>query len=194
MKKLKFLFSTVLVLLMFFGLNINVFALENNSDINPRGIYRRSCVAYEPNSTSKVYTYKEIGTVSGDNRKGSSTLTINYKYSTSGSASASISGYANTSVEANYVLAKMKATVGVEVTTNRSWTKGTSSGATYSIPAGKFETLTAYIPAVKTAGQLKYKVYMDGYPGDYFYEYQTLKTSYAPQKSSVHFVVKSVSN
>ncbi len=193
-KKLKFLCSTMLSLLMLFGLSTNIFALEGNNEINPNGIYRRDCVAYEPNSTSKVYTYKEIGTVSGDNRKGSSTLTINYKYSTSDSVSASISGYANASVEANYVLAKMKATAGVEVTTTRSWTKGTSSGSSYSIPAGKFETLTAYIPAVKTSGRLKYKVYMDGYPESYFYEYKTLNTSYAPQKSSVHFVVNSVSN
>lgn len=67
-------------------------------------------------------------------------------------------------------------------------------GASYSIPAKKFETLEVYIPGVKTSGRLKYKVYMDGYPNDYFYECKTLNTSTAPQKDSVHFKVKPVSN
>lgn len=192
-RKSKILLGSILSFFMLFGLSTNAFALDNNT-INPRGIYIKKCVGYEPNSTSIVHEFKSIGTVSGDNRKGSSPITIKYEYTSSGSVSASISGYANASVEANYVLAKMKAQVGVEVTTTRSWTKGTSSGASYSIPAGKFETLGAYIPGVKTSGKLKYKVYMDGYPNDYFYEYKTLNTSTAPQKNSVHFTVKEVKN
>ena len=76
-----------------------------------------------------------------------------------------------------------------EVTGSRSWTKGTSAGVSYSIAPGKFEVLNVYIPAVRTAGRLKYKVYMDGYPENVFYEYKTLTESYAPQKNSVHYKV-----
>ena len=83
----------------------------------------------------------------------------------------------------------MQAEVGVEVTGSRSWTKGTSAGVSYSIAPGKFEVLNVYIPAVRTAGRLKYKVYMDGYPENVFYEYKTLTESYAPQKNSVHYKV-----
>ena len=46
--------------------------------------------------------------------------------------------------------------------------------SSHSIAPGKFEVLNVYIPAVRTAGRLKYKVYMDGYPENVFYEYQTL--------------------
>lgn len=59
----------------------------------------------------------------------------------------------------------------------------------HSIAPGKFEVLNVYIPAVRTAGRLKYKVYMDGYPENVFYEYKTLTESYAPQKNSVHYKV-----
>ena len=64
-----------------------------------------------------------------------------------------------------------------------------TAGVSYSIAPGKFEVLNVYIPAVRTAGRLKYKVYMDGYPENVFYEYKTLTESYAPQKNSVRYKV-----
>lgn len=70
-------------------------------------------------------------------------------------------------------------------------TKGTSAGVSYGIKPGKFEVLNVYIPAVRTAGRLKYKVHMDGYPEDVFYEYKALNESYAPRKTSVHYEVVS---
>ena len=82
---------------------------------------------------------------------------------------------------------KMELEVGVEVTGTRSWTKGTSAGVSYGIAPGNFETLAVYIPAVRTAGRLKYKVYMDGYPQNTFYDYLTVTESYAPCKNSVHY-------
>ena len=116
-------------------------------------------------------------------------MQITYQYEQSGTTTASIAGYANGTTEANVVFAKMQAEVGVEVTGSRSWTKGASAGVSYSIAPGKFEVLNVYIPAVRTAGRLKYKVYMDGYPENVFYEYKTLTESYAPQKNSVHYKV-----
>lgn len=94
-------------------------------------------------------------------------MQITYQYEQSGTTTASIAGYANGTTEAN-VVCKMQAEVGVEVTGSRSWTKGTSAGVSYSIAPGKFEVLNVYIPAVRTAGRLKYKVYMDGYPENVF--------------------------
>lgn len=102
---------------------------------------------------------------------------------------ASIAGHANGSTEANIVFGKMEVEVGVEVTGSRSWTKETSAGVSYGIAPGKFEVLSVYIPAVRTSGQLKYKVYVDGYPENVFYEYKTLSETYAPQKNSVHYKV-----
>ena len=93
-------------------------------------------------------------------------MQITYQYEQSGTTTASIAGYANGTTEANVVFAKMQAEVGVEVTGSRSWTKGTSAGVSYSIAPGKFEVLNVYIPAVRTAGRLKYKV-ASGYSATY---------------------------
>ena len=140
-----------------------------------------------------IYTHKLLGSVSGDNRKGSSTLQITYSYEQNGTTTASIAGYVNASKEANIVFEKMEMEVGIEVTGSRSWKKGTSAGVSYGIAPGKFEGLNVYIPAVRTAGRLKYKVYMDGYPEKISYEYKTLSESYAPQKNSIHYEVTSSS-
>lgn len=90
---------------------------------------------------------------------------ITYVYEESGTTTASIAGYVNGSTEANVVFAKMQVEAGVEVAGLRSWRKGTSAGVSYGIAPGKFEILNVYIPAVRTAGQLKYRVYMDSNPG-----------------------------
>lgn len=175
------------------AMSTTAFAANDTEQIEPRGAYIRECVAYEPNYTTIDYTHKLLGSVSGDNTKGSSTLQITYSYEQSGTTTASIAGHVNGSTEANVVFAKMQVEVGVEVAGSRSWTKGTSAGVSYGIAPGKFEVLNVYIPAVRTAGRLKYKVYMDGYPENIFYEYKTLSESYAPQKNSVHYKVTSSS-
>ena len=89
-------------------------------------------------------------------------------------------------------MVKMSAEVGVSVTVTRSWTSGTNAGASYYVPIGLFQAMQVYIPAVKTAGRLKYKVYMDGYPNNYFYSYKTLTESYAPQEGGVYFKIVNV--
>lgn len=183
---------SVLIFLLTMTFGLTAFADEGTGNILPRGQYIKTCVDYEPNYTTMDYTYTYVGSVSGDNTNGSSPLQINYVYETSGTSSASISGYGSATAEAGIILSKMKAELKVEFTGTRSWTRGTASGATYSVSPGKFEVLNVYIPAAKTEGRLKYKVYMIGYPNNVFYEYKTLGTSYAPQKNSVHYqVVKS---
>lgn len=188
----KSLFLSLVFLGSSTALSSTAFA-SNDSQINPTGVYIRECIGFEPSNTSIDYTHKPLGFVSGDNRTGTNPMKITYVYDSSGSTSASISGYANTSIEANMVLGKMAAQAGVEVTSTRSWSSGTSSGVSYDIAPGKFEVLKAYIPAVKTSGQLKYKVYMDSNPSNVFYEYKTLYSSYAPTKNAIHYQVTSSS-
>lgn len=161
--------------------------------VQPMGMYIKELVAYEPDYISVDWTYKSLGVVSGDNRQGSSPLSITYDYEDSGTTTASLALYGSASAEAGVVFAKMEAKAGFEVTFSRSWTKGSSAGASYSIAPGKFEMVGVYIPAVKTSGRLKYKVYMDSNPKDVFYEYKTLVESYAPKKHSVHYKVSRVS-
>lgn len=163
------------------AMSTTAFAANDSEKIEPRGAYIRECVDYEPNYTNIDYTHKFLGSVSGDNTQGSSIMQVTYVYEDSGTTTASIAGYVNGSTEVNVVFGKMKVEAGVEVTGSRSWTKGTSAGVSYGIAPGKFEVLKVYIPAVRTAGRLKYKVYMDGYPENVFYEYKTLTESYAPQ-------------
>ena len=189
MRKIKTILGIVFSLAIVTTMNTTVFAANDSGIPERRGVYIRECVGYEPNYTNIDYTHKLLGSVSGDNTQGSSPMQITYQYEQSGTTTASIAGYANGTTEANVVFAKMQAEVGVEVTGSRSWTKGTSAGVSYSIAPGKFEVLNVYIPAVRTAGRLKYKVYMDGYPENVFYEYKTLTESYAPQKNSVHYKV-----
>lgn len=176
MRKIKTILGIVFSLAIVTTMNTTVFAANDSGIPERRGVYIRECVGYEPNYTNIDYTHKLLGSVSGDNTQGSSPMQITYQYEQSGTTTASIAGYANGTTEANVVFAKMQAEVGVEVTGSR-------------IAPGKFEVLNVYIPAVRTAGRLKYKVYMDGYPENVFYEYKTLTESYAPQKNSVHYKV-----
>lgn len=194
MKKIQKILGVVISLTTIMAMSTTAFAADDFEKIEPRGVYIRECVDYEPNHTDIDYTHKFLGSVSGDNTQGSSTMQVTYVYEENGTTTASIAGYANGSTEANIVFGKMEVEVGVEVTGSRSWTKGTSAGVSYGIAPGKFEVLNVYIPAVKTSGRLKYKVYMDGYPEDVFYEYKTLAESYAPHKNSVHYKVTASSN
>ena len=188
MMKKRFL-AVLLSLVTIMSMNITTLAADNSPNIEPKGVYIRELVGYEPNYTSIDYTHKLLGSVSGDNRQGAIVMQVTYVYEESGTIAASIAGYANASAEANAVFATMQVEVGVEVTGSRSWNRGTSAGVSYGISPGKFEILNVYIPAVRTAGRLKYKVYMDSNPGNIFYEYKTLTESFAPQKNSVHYKV-----
>ena len=70
---------------------------------------------------------------------------------------------------------------------SRSWTQGTKIGASYTVKSGKYEKIEAFIPAVKTAGKIKYRVYMDSNPGNVFYEYgRDLNAMYAPVSNGIY--------
>lgn len=182
--------SLVLLLTMIISVPATAQAASNSPQAEPRGMYLKRCVGYEPNYTSMDYTHTPVGSVSGDNRHGSAPLHLTFTYESSSSTSASIGIHGSGSGEVKAVLAKLKIDLGVDFTYTRSWTKGTSSGVSYDVPIGKFQIINVYIPAAKTEGRLKYEVYMDGYPDDKFYEYVTLNTSFAPTSSSIHFEVK----
>lgn len=182
--------SMLAMLVAMVTMNSTAWAANDTREMEPRGVYIRELVEFIPIYTSMDYTYQLTGSISGDNRDGSSPLQITYVYSTSGTTTASFAGYGHATAEAGVIFAKMEVEAGFELGFSRSWTQGTSSGASYSIKPGAFETLNAYIPAVKTEGKLKYKVYMDGYPESVFYEYKSLGgASFAPLKSGIHFKV-----
>lgn len=167
-------------------LSNKIFKLFKDNNISEKqGMYIRTAVDYEPSYTSVDWYYKQVGFIAGDNRDGSSPLTVSLEYSKSDSITASLGGYVEGSTEAGVILAKTEVTVGMNLSFSRSWTKGSKTGANYSIPAGAFENVAAYIPAMKTAGRLKYKVYMDSNPSNVFYEYKTLYASYAPMSDGV---------
>lgn len=189
-KIVKATLALVLLLAMVFSIPTTAQAASNSPQAEPRGMYLKRCVGYEPNYTSMDYTHTPVGSVSGDNRQGSAPLHLTFTYESSSSTSASIGIHGSGSGEVKAVLAKLKIDLGVDFTYTRSWTKGTSSGVSYDVPIGKFQIINVYIPSAKTEGRLKYEVYMDGYPDDKFYEYVTLNTSYAPTSSTIHFEVK----
>ncbi len=164
------------------GLKNNAFVLDKidilkrkfKSDeiANPNGMYIRQAVDFIPNRITTDYYYSCVGTVRGDNLQGSSPLTITFEYSSSGTTTGSIGGYAEGSAEAGVILAKTSAKAGVELKYSRSWTKGTKISGIYAVPAGKKEKIEVFFPAVKATGSIKYKVWMDGYPSNIFYEYK----------------------
>lgn len=195
MKSKKFL-CVMTATMIAVAFNVNVLALSetNLGDAQPKGLFIKNCVDYEPDYTSTDYTYQYVGSVSGDNRTGSEPLVLQHVYNDSGTTTASIDGHSNSSIETDMVLAKMKSEIGIEVSISRSWTAGTSTGATYSVPPGKFQIMNVYIPATVTSGRLKYRVYMEGHPDQVFYEYKTLGTSYAPQTPSIHYQISNAND
>lgn len=109
-KKAKKILSAILTLstVMTLG-NTTVHAARfTDGYAKPYGMYIRECVAYEPNYTSIDWTHTYVGSVSADNRDGAGPLTITYKYDESGTTTASIGVYANTSLEANCVFEKIE--------------------------------------------------------------------------------------
>lgn len=185
----KKLFMSMLAVLVAVGtVSTTAWAANDIKEMEPRGVYIRELVEYIPIYTSIDDTYQEIGFISADNRGGSSPLQITYVYTSSGTTTASFAGHGNGTAEAGVIFAKMKVEIGVELGYSRSWTQGTSSGASYVVQPGAFQKLCAYIPAAKTEGRLKYKVYMDGYPENVFYEYESLGgAAFAPLKYGIHF-------
>ena len=188
---MKKILSIFIATIMLFCLWIPSFAVAPNDTINPKGAYLRSLVDYEPEQLSYNYTYKIMGQVSGDNTNGSSPLTITVTCSTSETITASFGISTLVSAQKDLVVAKVSAQASFDVATSRSWTRGDSCGATYNVPAGKCQRITAYMPSVSTSGSLKYKVHIDGY-SNYWYASVTLPTTYLPAKNSVHFVVNNM--
>lgn len=161
--------------------------IKGGDTVSPQGIYIREAYEYVPNYMTMDNTYKSVCYVNGDNRGGSSDLTINLEYSTSGTVTASLGGHASVSAEAGVIFAKAKTQLTVDVCYSRSWTQGTKIGASYTVKSGKYEKIEAFIPAVKTAGKIKYRVYMDSNPGNVFYEYgKDLNAMYAPVSNGIY--------
>lgn len=193
MTKIKKFFKCTMALAIVMAMTMSTTALaaDDVGAIEPRGVFIRTCIGFDPDYTYEDDFHTLIGSLVWDNTDGLSPVTVTYQYEQSGSLEASIGAYLNGSAEFEYVLASMRAEAGVSVTATRTWTAGFTASGSYQVPAGVRQDLDVYIPAVVTAGRLNYEVYMDGYPENVFYEYKTLTESFAPKPNSVSFKMTS---
>lgn len=171
-------------------LTMPVLASENVP--TPRGAYIRTLVGYDSSYLTYQWEYKKVGTASGDNTSGSGPMTINFTYSSTGSISASYGSSTLLQYEKNLIIDKVSLAASFDVSNTRSWTAGRSYSGSLEIAPGKKQLITGYIPRISTRGSLKYKVYMDGYPNNYWYEYTSLSSTYLPAKDHVHFVTSNI--
>lgn len=154
-----------------------------------RGMYLRQFVQYDPTYNSIDYTHTSCGSVSGENTSSTSSMTIEYIYSESGSVSASLDAALNTTAKTKSLLTETGAEIGFTLGTSKTWTIGHSSGASTTVAPGASVIIRAYIPAVTTRGSLVYKVWMDGYESDWWYEYDAVSSSVVPVTNHIHFVI-----
>lgn len=163
---------------------------EPETEIQPRIMYIRTLVGYDPDYTTVNYTYARMGQVTLDNRsnkKGEVTLT--YKHTSSGTVEASISGHTKFSAEADVVFAKCSSETGISVGVSCSWTAGVETGVSMQVAPGYFGKIIGYCPGVTTEGGLVYDVYNLDYPNSpHWHETVELGTSYVPATNYVHYV------
>lgn len=184
--------SLLCVILIMISLSVPAFALDesvpidsvlvadDNAQVSPRGVYIREFVGYDPSVNQRNLKYTHVGTVEGKNTSGS-VATVYFYYQTSGTTSASLGANVTTQAEINAIVSKVGVSLGITVTTSRSWTAGTNSGGSLVLNPGASGKISGYIPGVTFSGSLQYKVYMDGYEDNWWYEYKTVSNAYVPQ-------------
>ena len=170
-------------------LSISAFAVdtEQNEDVSPRLVMRET-IGYNPSSVTYNWTKTRVGSVSGDNRKGVTPLEVTFTYGTSGSVTASFASQVSGSVQQNVIIANVSASASFSVNKTRSWTAGKSYGVKATIPPGKAQIISGYIPWVVTSGSLVVKVYNDSTPNNYQIEHVPISSSSLPARDHVHFV------
>lgn len=165
------------------------YALDNGPQRTPMYVHRYT---YIPSVTSRVNTYKNIGTVSLDNTKSSVKSYLGYTVQSSGTVKMTIGITGSVQAQADALFAKVESSVSASVTASRSYTKGKSYSTNFYVPAGKNGSITGYIPAIKTSGKMK-DVLIDINSADFYEistEYITVNNSYVPLKDDMHFVNK----
>lgn len=175
----------VFVSLLLFTLSVNTFATENvvtteESHMASPRLVMREFVGYDSTTNSRNLRYTHVGTVEGNNPTGNY-ANLYFYYQTSGTTSASLGSNVTTQAEINAIIAEISASIGVTTSTSRSWTKGTNSGGSLQLAPYSSGSISGYIPGITTSGSLKYKVYNDGYPNSWWYEYKPVSNAYLPQ-------------
>lgn len=169
-----------------------VYAEDTTSDsksIVPRTPMYIHRYTYEPSSTTRYNEYKNIGTVTLDNTGNSVSSYLGFTVQSSGTVNISIGITGSVQAQVDALFAKVKSSTSVEVTTSRSYTKGTQYSTSFYVPAKKNGSITGYIPAMKTSGKMKDQL-IDANTADFYVistKYITVNTSSVPLKSDIHF-------
>lgn len=164
-----------------------VMSETNSIEGNARAMYIKEFVRYDPTSNVVNYKHTHVATATGENTT-SSYMTLNLTYETSGTVTASFGTATSLQGEFDAIIASVSASVNYTVGLSRSWTAGTSAGASIQVPPGQTIVLRGYIPGVTINGSLVYKMYMDGYEENWWYEYEPITNGYAPVKNHIHVV------
>lgn len=150
-------------------------------------MYGKETVGYESDYQVLDLYYQEIGKISGANNT-NEVMEISFTSYKSGSVSTNIGLAVTGSYEQDLVLASVEIEVGIELSKTRTWTKGETYGAKINVAPGSNYVLTGYVPAVKTCGRIKYRVYDLNYPDGWCtYTYKQLgREVYIPAENYIH--------
>lgn len=154
-------------------------SMNAEDSTNALRITMREFVRYDPSSNSINYKYISLGSVVGRNNT-AYPMSISFIYQTSSSTTTTLGSSISVSATIDAVVATVSATAGVTATRSKSWTQGTSSGASLSLPGYATASISGYISGVTTAGSLVYYAYPDSSHSSGWYEYVSLPSSYIP--------------
>ena len=190
---MKKIVSAVMALLMTIALFVPTYA-----DVQPEmrsqspRLVMRETVGYEPSHITYKWEGTRVGAVSGDNRVGNSPMQLNFTYQTTSTVTATFGAEVEWESQQNYIIGAISQRASFDVTSSRSWVRGQSYGVVVAVDPGKRQMITGYIPWVNTDGSLTVKVYQDGYPNSYHYEYTPVSNCMLPAENHVHFVKSNI--
>lgn len=162
-------------------------------NISP-GSVMRELVRYDPSVISTDWTFREIVSVSGDNREGGSPFKVSFATGTSGSYTTHFGTEITGSYEQDFLVAQVSAGASFPVSDSRSWTTATECGVEQEVAPGKFQVIQAFIPAVLTKGSLVIKAYTEYDLHNYWYEYKTVPSIYLPAEGHIHYKANTITN
>lgn len=162
-----------------------VAATSADSQIGTRAMYIREFVGFDTSFQHRNLKYTSLGGMVARNDSPYNMFPA-YTYQSSGTVTASLGISAGLTAEASAIVAGVGISLGVTGTMSRSWTRGMTAGASVQLPPGGSVTITGYIPGLTAAGSLKYKVYMDGYPSNWWYEYTPVSGIYIPEANTIY--------
>lgn len=170
----------------------NTVNIQENRGAQPRSPMYIHRYTYEPSSTSRYNTYRNVGTVTLDNTGNSSKSYLGYEVQNSGTVKISVGISGSVQAQVDALFAKVQKSTSASLTKSRSYTKGKTYSASFYVPPRKNGSITGYIPAMKTSGRMKDQLIDSNTADNYVISinYITVSTSYVPLKDDMHFVNK----